>query len=154
MSRGGSTVDPIQRFSLWFGAAVNRSPGPWFNPSAMTLATCGRSGDVTARMVILKTFGREGFVFYTNYSSHKGVQLSENPRAALVFYWPNLSRQVRIEGTVEPISREESENYFHSRPRAYQLAASVSKQSEVIPSREYLINEFRRLDKQLVGCLI
>ena len=150
MSRGGSAVDPIQRFSLWFGAAVNRSPGPWFNPSAMALATCGRSGDVTARMVILKTFGREGFVFYTNYSSRKGVQLSENPRAALVFYWPNLSRQVRIEGTVEPISREESENYFHSRPRAYQLAASVSKQSEVIPSREYLINELRRLDKQLI----
>src|SRR5207249_4763222 len=83
-------------FSLWFRAAVDQSPGFWFDPSAMTLATSGRNGDVTARMVVLKKFGPEGFVFYTNYSSHKGLQLSENPRAALVLHWPHLHRQVRI----------------------------------------------------------
>src|SRR5690349_14252413 len=100
-------MDPIQRFSLWFHAAVARSPGSWFDPSAMTLASCGSNGDVTARVVLLKKFGPDGFVFYTNYSSRKGMQLSENPRAALVFHWPYLRRQVRIEGTVEMISREE-----------------------------------------------
>jgi pyridoxamine 5'-phosphate oxidase len=141
--------NPFQRFSLWFRAAIDRSPGPWFDASATTLATSGRSGDVTARMILLKRFGPEGFIFYTNYSSRKGLQLFENPRAALVFHWPHLRRQVRIEGTVETISREESETYFHSRPRAYQLAASVSKQSEVIPSRKSLMEDFKRLDRQL-----
>jgi len=144
-------MDPIERFSLWFRAAVDQSPGFWFDPSAMTLATSGRNGDVTARIIVLKKFGPEGFVFYTNYSSHKGLQLSENPRAALVLHWPHLHRQVRIVGTVEMISREESETYFHSRPHAYQLAASVSKQSEVIPSRKALIEEYRRLDDLLHG---
>jgi len=144
-------MDPIQRFSLWFHAAVARSPGSWFDPSAMTLATCGRNGDVTARVVLLKKFGPDGFVFYTNYSSRKGIQLSENPRAALVFHWPYLRRQVRIEGTVEMISREESEAYFHSRPRPSQLAATASKQSQVIPSRKSLIEEFSRLD-DLLDC--
>jgi pyridoxamine 5'-phosphate oxidase len=144
-------MDPIQRFSLWFRAAVERTPGPWFDPSAMTLATCDRNGDVTARMVLLKKFGPEGFVFYTNYSSRKGMQLSENPRAALVLYWPHLSRQVRIEGTVEMISREESGVYFHSRPRPSQLAATASRQSEVIRSRKSLIEEFKRLEDLFAG---
>jgi len=139
--------DPIQRFSLWFRAAVDRSPGPWFEPSAMTLATSGRSGDVSARIVLLKRFGPDGFVFYTNYASRKGMQLSENPQAALVFHWPHLHRQVRIEGNVKIITREESEAYFHSRPRLSQLAAATSRQSEVIPWRQYLMKEFRRLEE-------
>jgi pyridoxamine 5'-phosphate oxidase len=142
-------MDPIQRFSLWFRAAVNQSPGSWFEPSAMTLATSGRNGDVTARIVLLKGFGQDGFVFYTNYTSRKGIQLSENPRAALVLHWPHLCRQVRIEGTVEMIHREESEAYFHSRPRPSQLAATVSRQSEIIPSRKSLMKEFKQLEELL-----
>jgi pyridoxamine 5'-phosphate oxidase len=141
-------MDPIDRFTLWYAAAVHRSPGRWFDASAMTLATAGKSGDVTARMVLLKKFGPEGFLFYTNYSSRKGVQLLENPRAALVFYWPYLRRQVRIEGTVELTSREDSDSYFHSRPREYQLAASVSKQSETIPSRRFLLDKFNQLERR------
>jgi pyridoxamine 5'-phosphate oxidase len=144
-------VNPFQHFSLWFRAAVKRSPGTWFDPTAMTLATSSKSGDVTARMVLLKKFGPEGFTFYTNYASRKGRQLSENPRAALVFHWPHLRRQVRIEGSVEQISREEAEEYFHSRPQLYQLAAAVSKQSEIIPSRKFLVDRFRHLQKRLAG---
>ena len=144
-------MNPIQRFALWYRAAADRSPGSWFDPSTMTLATCGRNGDVTARMVLLKAFGPEGFVFYTNYASRKGSQLSENPRAALVFHWPYLRRQVRIQGAVERVSREESETYFHSRPRPSQLAASVSRQSEILPSRKSLIEGFKRLEESLAG---
>ena len=117
----------------------------------MTLATSGRDGEVTARIVLLKKYGPEGFTFFTNYASRKGAQLSENPRAALVFHWPYLLRQVRIEGTIERVSREESEAYFHSRPRLYQLAASASKQSQVLASRKVLIAEFKRLRESLEG---
>ncbi len=120
--------DPIRRFSLWFRAAAKRSPGPWFDPTAMTLATTGKRGDVTARIVLLKKFGPEG--------------------AALVFYWPHLQRQVRIEGRIEKVSRDESDAYFHSRPRPSQIGAAASNQSEVIPSREYLVDRFKRLQKQ------
>ena len=118
--------DPIRRFSLWFRAAAKRSPGPWFDPTAMTLATTGKRGDVTARIVLLKKFGPEGFTFYTNYASRKGRQLGDNPRAALVFYWPHLHRQVRIEGRIEKVSRDESDAYFHSRPRPSQIGAAAS----------------------------
>src|SRR5262245_29176686 len=144
-------VNPIRHFSLWFRAAVTRSPGKWLDPSAMTLATSNKSGDVTARMVLLKKFGPDGFTFYTNYASRKGRQLSENPRAALVFYWPLLGRQVRIEGTVERISEKEAEEYFHSRPRLYQLAAAASNQSEPIATRKVLIDRFKQLRKDLSG---
>jgi pyridoxamine 5'-phosphate oxidase len=142
--------DPIRLFTLWFRAAVKRSATD-LDPVVMTLATAGKDGRVTARMVLLRKFGPEGFTFFSNYDSRKGRQLSENPRAALVFYWHYLHRQVRIEGTVERISREESEQYFHSRPRLHQLAAAVSAQSGVIPSRKFLMDRFRRLRKELGG---
>ena len=141
--------DPIQRFSQWLRTAVQRSPGNWFDPTAMTLATCGDGGHVSARMVLLKKFGPEGFTFYTNYGSRKGKQLVQNRRAALVFYWPYLRRQVRIEGAVGQISTQESQEYFRSRPRLYQLAATASEQSKVIPSREFLMRRFRDLQKRL-----
>jgi len=140
--------DPIQRFSLWFRTAIERSPGSWFDPTAMTLATSGAGGHVSARIVLLKKFGPQGFTFYTNYASRKGKQLSENPRAALVFYWPYLRRQVRAEGIVERISTQESQEYFRSRPRLYQVAATVSAQSEVIPSRESLVDRFRNFRRR------
>jgi pyridoxamine 5'-phosphate oxidase len=114
----------------------------------MTLATSSRGGHVTARMVLLKQHGTEGFTFFTNYDSRKGKQLSENSRAALVFYWPYLMRQIRIEGVVEPVSHEESVAYFHSRPRLSQFAAVVSKQSEVITSRQELISAFKELRRK------
>ena len=142
-------ADPIKRFASWFRTAVKRCPENDFDPSAMTLATSDREGHVTARMVLLKKFGPEGFTFYTNYVSRKGQQLSENPRAALVFYWPYLHRQIRIEGTVERISREEAEEYFWSRPRLSQLAATVSTQSEIISSRKILLDKFKQLQKRL-----
>jgi pyridoxamine 5'-phosphate oxidase len=143
--------NPIRHFSTWFRTAVRRSPDSWFDPTAMTLATSNKAGNVTARVVLLKKFGPEGFTFYTNYASRKGRQLSENPRAALVFHWPYLRRQVRIEGTVEPVSRDESRQYFESRARLSQIAATVSKQSEVIPARKFLTEKFRHLRKTLAG---
>ena len=141
--------NPIEQFSLWFRAAVDRAPETWFDPTAMTLATSSKDGDVTARMVLLKRFGPDGFTFYTSYASRKGRQLSENPRAALVFYWPYLRRQVRVEGSVEQVSHKDAEEYFQSRPRLYQLAAAVSKQSAVIPSRKFLVDKFKRLQGRL-----
>jgi pyridoxamine 5'-phosphate oxidase len=99
-------------------------------------------------MVLLKQFGADGFTFFTNYESRKGKQLAENPRAALVLYWPHLYRQVRIEGRVEQVSPAESLTYFHSRPRLSQLAATVSKQSRVITSRRALLAEFNDLRRK------
>jgi len=145
---------PMEQFRRWFRMAVDQCPESWLDPTAMTLATSSRDGDVTARIVLLKKFGGRGFTFFTNYSSRKGEQLVENPRAALVFYWPHLRRQVRIEGSIERISRAESLRYFRSRPRLSQLAAVVSSQSEVIPTRKFLDDRFeslrRRLDSQPV----
>ncbi len=142
-------MDPIRKFALWFRTAVEESPAEWNDPTAMTLATSDKSGRVTARMVLLKQFGADGFTFFTNYNSRKGRQLNENPRAALVFYWPYLYRQVRIEGRIERVSSEESDKYFHSRPRLSQIAAVVSPQSEVIPSRRSLISDFTALKGKL-----
>lgn len=141
---------PIRQFSLWFRTAVRRAPES-FDPYAMTLATADKSGRVTARMVLVKKFDSDGFTFYTNHASRKGQQLRENPKAALVFHWPYLRRQVRIEGTVELLSREDADAYFHSRPRLYQLAALASNQSRPIPSRKFLLDRFKRLRKEYSG---
>ena len=107
-------------------------------PEAMTVATSTRSGEPSARMVLLRGVDERGFGFFTNYESQKGRQLAENPRAALVVYWPKLSRQVRISGAVAKQSVEESTAYFHQRPVASQLSALASPQSEVIASRRAL----------------
>ncbi len=127
--------DPFQQFRAWFDAAVAAQP---INPDAMTLATSTPDGRPSARMVLLKGVDERGFVFFTNYESRKGIELEANPRAALVFYWPVLERQVRVEGRVERTSAEESAAYFRSRPRGSRLGALVSPQSEVIPSRDVL----------------
>ena len=105
---------------------------------AVTLATATRDGIPSARMVLLKGHDRNGFVFYTNYESQKARELSENPRACLVFFWSSLDRQIRIVGTVTKISREESEAYFRTRPRGSQIGAWASQQDEVLPNREVL----------------
>ena len=124
--------DPFQQFASWFEDAKKAQP---LNPEGMTLATVGDDGTVSARIVLLKGFDSRGFVFYTNYGSHKGVQLHENPRAALVFWWPALERQVRIEGAVVRVTEEESDAYFASRPRGSQLGAWASDQSRPISGR-------------------
>ena len=132
-----SDVDPnpFQQFQRWFDQAV-KAELP--EPNAMTIATCTKDGIPSARIVLLKAFDDRGFVFFTNYNSDKGKALDANPRAALVFLWTELERQVRIVGTVEKTSAEESDGYFESRPPGSRLGAWASNQSEVICDRSVL----------------
>jgi len=127
--------DPIRQFSKWFDEAVAAKVP---EPNAMTVATADASGQATARILLLKGFDARGFVFYTNYQSRKGQELAANPRATLLFFWESLERQVRVEGNVQKTSREESEEYFHSRPRLAQIGAWVSRQDRVLSSRQEL----------------
>ena len=128
-------TNPFKQFKTWFDQALNAQLP---EPNAMTLATSTMEGKPSARMVLLKDFSDRGFVFYTNYLSHKGQELATNPQAALVFWWAQLERQVRIEGKVCQISPQESDEYFHSRPINSQLGAWVSNQSQIVNSREVL----------------
>jgi pyridoxamine 5'-phosphate oxidase len=126
--------NPVKQFENWFTAAFKAHI---LDANAMTLSTCV-DGKPSARVVLLKDFDERGFVFFTNYASEKGQQLEKNPNAALVFYWVEVERQIRIQGAVEKTSREESEEYFHSRPIGAQLGAWASPQSEVIDARRVL----------------
>ncbi len=135
--------DPFAQFGRWFDDA---SAAPTTLPEAMTLATAGEDGRVSARVVLMKGFDSRGFVFYTNYNSVKGAQLHEYPRAALVFWWPPLERQVRIEGAVVRVTEEESDEYFATRPRGSQLGAWASDQSRVIAGRGALDERFREME--------
>jgi pyridoxamine 5'-phosphate oxidase len=128
-------ADPLRQFAKWFGEALVAQPE---DPNAMTLATATRDGRPSTRIVLLKGFHAGGFVFFTNYESQKGRELAENPCAALNFHWPALERQVCVTGTVEKVSREESEAYFHSRPLGSQLGAQTSVQSSVVGNRDWL----------------
>lgn len=134
--------NPIDQFRSWMQEAIDA--GLTF-PNAMTLATATREGVPSARIVLLKGIDARGFVFFTNYESRKGRELAENPRAALVFYWQELGRQVRVEGEVAALPTEESEGYFRSRPRGSRLAAWASRQSQVITSRGALEERFSDL---------
>ena len=127
--------DPLRQFAAWFedaGAAGVRAR------EAMALATATADGGPSVRMVLMKGFDERGFVFFTGYESRKGAELSANSRAALLFYWDPLGRQVRIEGPVERVAEAESDAYFASRPRGAQISASVSPQSRVVESRARL----------------
>jgi pyridoxamine 5'-phosphate oxidase len=126
--------DPIKQFNNWFTAAFNAQI---LDANAMTLATCVDSKP-SARVVLLKDFDERGFVFFTNYASEKGRQLEKNPNAALVFYWMEVERQIRIQGKVKKTTRAESEEYFRSRPIGAQLGAWASHQSEAIDARRVL----------------
>ena len=141
------TIDaaPIKQFSRWF-AEAEQAERPLYN--AMTLATASRTGKPSARMVLLKEVDLRGFIFYTNYESRKACEIKENSSAALVFYWPALSRQVRIEGTVEVVDRAVSERYFASRPRGHQIEAHASPQSRVIQDRAFLKQRFQAVTEQ------
>jgi pyridoxamine 5'-phosphate oxidase len=131
--------DPFVQFKTWYsdhmdsGAAI---------PDSVTLATSSKDGRVSARTVLLKDYNDKGFVFFTNYNSRKGIQLITNPQAALLFYWPESGRQVRIEGITEKVSSEDSESYFRTRPRESQISAWASQQSSVIPDPAHLNDLF------------
>ena len=140
--------DPLRQFHAWFGDAVAAGE---ILPEAMTLATSTRSGEPSARMVLLRGFDERGFGFFTNYDSQKGRELAENPRGALVVYWPKLGRQVRMSGAVAKQSAAESTTYFHNRPVASQLSALASPQSEVIAGRNVLEDAMNVLASKYEG---
>lgn len=135
-------ADPIEQFTRWFEEARRAE---LLEVNAMTLATCTRDGDPSARIVLLKEVTPRGFVFFTDYRSHKGRELAENPRAALVFFWKEIERQVRVAGTVQRIEAEESAAYFASRPLGSRIGAWASVQSAVIPGRDWLEAEVTRV---------
>lgn len=138
-------ADPIRQFVAWFQEALNAKA---HEPNAMTLATSTPDGVPSARIVLLKGVDGESFVFYTNYRSRKGRELDHNPRAALVFYWPELERQVRVEGDVDRTSAAESDEYFNSRPPASRIGSAASEQSRPIASRDVLEQQVNALRSQ------
>jgi pyridoxamine 5'-phosphate oxidase len=140
-------AEPLSQFESWFREAE----GTVRAPEAMALATARPDGAPSVRMVLLKGFDEHGFVFYTGYESRKGAELAANPRAALLFYWDPLGRQVRVEGSVARVTASETEAYFHSRPRSAQIAALASRQSEVLADRRELEARFAQLESELDG---
>lgn len=154
--RGGllesdASRDPFEQFALWFDQA--RLAGS-VEPNAMALATADENGTPNCRTVLLKRFDARGFVFYTNTESRKSRELEANPQAALLFYWPELERQVRITGTVLPVGREEAAAYFASRPHGHQLGAWASKQSSVVSGRDELEQQMDQAAQRFVGKLV
>ncbi|MEZ5591242.1 MAG: pyridoxamine 5'-phosphate oxidase [Gammaproteobacteria bacterium] len=143
LARDSIDADPFRQFEHWFQEALKAEV---LEPNAMTLATVDAQGHPSARIVLLKSVDPTGFVFFTNYQSNKGQQLAANPQAALVFFWKELERQVRIEGQVKKISRAESEHYFQSRPRGSQIGAAASNQSQVVANRATLEARFQDLE--------
>ena len=143
-----AAADPIAQFRQWFDEALQAES---LEANAMTLATVSPTGDPAARTVLLKGFDEDGFVFFTNYESAKGHDLSARPRACLLFFWGELERQVRITGEVARVSREESSEYFRSRPRESQIGAWVSPQSRPIPHRGVLEENYESLVAQYEG---
>lgn len=140
--------NPMALFTTWLGDA---KAGDMREPTAMTLATAGKSGQPSARVVLLKSYDERGFVFYTNTQSRKGNTLAENAKAALLFYWMPLQRQVRVEGEVEPVSEKEADLYFASRHRDSQLGAWASMQSQPLENRDALMERFNYYQLQYEG---
>jgi pyridoxamine 5'-phosphate oxidase len=138
-------ADPIRQFHKWFEEAISAEIP---EPHAMAIATATPEGRPSLRVVLLRGYDERGFTFFTNYESRKGRELGANPHAALVFYWHDLERQVRVEGSVQRVSPEESDAYFHSRPAGSRLGAWASRQSEIIPGREDLVEQCRELERQ------
>lgn len=140
--------DPFEQFNKWWQEAINAGID---EPNAMTLATASADGMPDARIVLLKDLSEKGFAFYTNYNSAKGRQLEENPRAALVFFWKELERQVRISGLVSLAPEKMSDDYFNSRPEDSRIGALASPQSEPIESREWLEEKERKIRNEWAG---
>ncbi|TDQ12088.1 pyridoxamine 5'-phosphate oxidase [Pedobacter metabolipauper] len=148
LSEEDVNTDPIQQFKKWFTEALDAK---LYEPNVMTLATANSDGKPSARVVLLKGFDENGFVFFTNYESSKGQDLIENPQAALVFFWAELERQVRIEGVVSKIDPESSTEYFHSRPAGSQIGAMASSQSRILTDRKILEDKVTELTAQYEG---
>lgn len=137
--------NPVLQFEKWFKEAVDSKVN---EPNAMTVCTASKAGKPSARILLLRNFNEEGFVFYTNYNSRKGADIAENPQAALLFFWPELERQVRIEGFLEKQSSAESDVYFNTRPRGSKLGAWSSAQSKVLDSRKVLDDNYEMYSKK------
>jgi pyridoxamine 5'-phosphate oxidase len=148
LSEGDLAADPFAQFQLWFGQAVAAGLP---QPNAMTLATASADGRPAARMVLLKGLDEQGFMFYTNYESRKATELAANPWAALVFFWVEFHRQVRVEGHVAKVMADESDAYFASRPLGSQIGAAASPQSQVIAGRAPLDARVRELEAAYAG---
>ena len=141
--------NPMEQFQKWFHE-VEATDGV-DEPNAMTVSTIGLDGFPKSRVVLMKRFTFEGFIFYTNYQSEKGRAIAANPSVCLSFFWPNLERQVIIKGKAEKIAENLSDGYFESRPKGSQLGAVVSDQSEVVPSREHLECKLKELEQEYEG---
>lgn len=137
--------DPVVLFQAWFSEAEASAAADEVN--AMTVSTIGTDGFPKSRILLLKRFGNDGFIFYTNYNSEKGRAIANNPNVCLSFFWPGLERQVIIKGIAEKTLEEVSDTYFESRPRGSRLGAAASPQSEVIPSREFIEERLSTLEK-------
>jgi pyridoxamine 5'-phosphate oxidase len=148
LTESAADPDPIAQFRRWFDAAI---AADLHEPNAMTLATATPEGRPSARIVLLKGFDERGFVFYTSYEGRKSEEIEANPRCALVFYWGELERQVRVEGGVSRIPEEESDEYFGSRPRGSQLGAWASEQSRPVEGRAVLEERLRNLEAEYEG---
>jgi pyridoxamine 5'-phosphate oxidase len=140
--------DPVEQFNIWFGEALKAQI---MDANAMTLSTSSRAGEPSARTVLLKGVDGDGFVFFTHYNSPKGRDLDENPRAALLFYWAELERQVRITGPVARVAREVSEKYFATRPLESQYAAWAAPQSSELAGRDVLERQFAEVKHRFAG---
>jgi pyridoxamine 5'-phosphate oxidase len=148
LSESDVASNPVQQFTTWWNDVL---VSEIVEPNAMTLATASSDGLPSARIVLLKGFDENGFVFFTNYNSFKGLQLQENPRACLVFFWKELERQVRVMGIIETLTDFENDEYFNSRPEGSRLSALASPQSQVIENREWLEAQVDQLSEQLSG---
>ena len=148
LSRSSVARDPFTQFGTWMAEALNSQV---LDASAMLLATADAKCRPSSRVVLLKSFDQNGFVFYTNYESKKAADIAENSNVSLQFFWPDLERQLMINGTAEKISREESEAYFDSRPEDSKLGAWASKQSSVIANREELESRFAEVERSFAG---
>ncbi len=139
LSEKTADMNPFVQFDIWYKEHLNSEVKI---PEAVSLGTTDSGGRVSLRTVLLKDFDKRGFVFFTNYNSKKGIQLASNPRVALLFYWPESARQIRIEGYVIKVSEEESRSYFNGRPYESQISAWASDQSSTIPDRQYLEKQY------------
>ena len=137
--------DPFMLFEVWYAEAKESEPN---DPNAMALATASEDGLPSVRMVLLKGHGPDGFVFYTNAESRKGEQIRANMRAALLFHWKSLRRQIRIEGPLEEVSGAEADAYFHSRPRVSQIGSAASDQSRALPDRQVYLDRVTALEER------
>lgn len=148
LEKASARRDPFEQFALWIGEAVEKN---LHEPNAMTLSTATPDGFPSSRVVLLRGFDQSGFTFFTNYDSRKGAEIAANPRAALLFYWAPIEKQVRLEGLIEKISEKASDEYFASRPRESRIGAWTSPQSQPIENRRALEEKYAELGERFAS---